>query len=362
MRDQRFLILFSALLLIACGLGEVIAPSARPPDPVTPINQATLPNATSTALAVPASEIPSWPSLVWLPFTHSSESHDGKVLAVRNGQGAFEPAPVPIGMFWDYTSLTGRIAFASHFWQPDGGTSASDLWVYDYASGKSEMWQADHVVRAAWAPTGDASASNQYLAAALTDGSLRLFTGPNQFRTLSTDVSWYFSWSPDGQGLAYLKDGGLFVIPVDGGEPRQLTKVSTSNVGGLGWIGDKPVWALEQQAIIYTDAPFEIARLDDSEAFIPTTADGKPPEGERAFHMLWSSEKRILVVETEETNSFRVWIYELSPDLRTITKSDSFERFESEPVAAWWMPGESILLRNGEVWSIAARAVILTIH
>lgn len=362
MRDRRFLILFSALLLVACSLGEVIAPSPGPPGPVTPINQTTLPNATSTALAVPATEIPSWPSLVWLPFAHSSESHDGRVLAVRNGQGAFEPAPVAIGMFWDYTALTGRIAYASHFWQPDAGTSASDLWIYDYASGKSEMWQADHVVNAGWSPARDAGASAQYLAAALSDGSLLLFTAPNQFRMLASDASAHFSWSPDGRSLAYLKEGGLFVIPVGGGEPRRLTSVSTNNVGGMGWIGDEPVWALEDRAIIYTNAPFEIARLDDSETFIPTTADGNPPEGERALHMLWSPEKRILVVETEETNSFRVWIYELSSDLRTITKSDSFERFVSDPVAAWWVPGESILLRTGEVWSIAERAVILTIR
>lgn len=363
MKRRQLLILISTLLLMACGLGKVLPSSLEPPGP-TAINQAaTLPGATSTPQLAP-DPVLNWPALVWLPFAHSSESHDGKVLTIRSDQGAFEPAPVEIGMFWDYTPLTGRIVFASHFWQPaeDFSVSVSDLWVYDYVSGRTEKWWGDHIVRAAWSPVIDSNISKQYLAAALDDNSLALFTGPNEFRTLSSDSSSNFSWSPDGRWLAYLKNGGLFIIPVDGGEPRQLTEVVTQNAGGLGWIGDKPVWALEHQSIIYTKAPFEIARLDDSEVFIPRTADGNPPEGERAFNMLWSPEKRILVIETEELNAFRVWIYELSPDLKTITNSYSFDRIESEPLAAWWAPGESILLRNGDVWSIPEKAIILTIR
>lgn len=324
----------------------------------------TSPGPTSTPQTTPTSIPSNFPSLVWLPLFHGSESHDGKVLTIRDGQGAFEPSPVDIGLLWDYAPLTGRIAFASHFWQGSdlSTTSVSDLWVYDYDSGKSELWWGDHVVRAAFSPVIDPNTSKQHLAVVLEDDSLTLFTGPNEYKTFSSDFSGYFSWSPDGRQLAYMKDGGLFIISVDDGQVKQLTKAVNNNVDGMGWSGDKPVWATEHQSIIYTKSPFEIARLDDSEAFTPRTTDGNLPEGERANTMLWSPEKRILVVEIEEMNFTKVWIYELSPDLKTIVTSDSFETEVASPVAAWWVPGESILLRNGEVWSISKKAILFTIQ
>jgi hypothetical protein len=54
--------------------------------------------------------------------------------------------------------------------------------------------------------------------------------------------------------------------------------------------------------------------------------------------------------------------YTLSPDLKTIISSYSFDRIEIEPLAAWWLPGESILLRTGEIWSISEKRVIDSIH
>ena len=361
MNKYRPLILVSALLLASCIPVEDLPSDFETPVPSAPLSQ----SATSSESAPASAPAQNYPDLVWLPFAHSSESHEGKLLTVRAGQGAFEASPVEIGMFWDYTPLTGRIAFASHFWQADeatGTTSVSDLWIYDYASGESEMWWGDHVLFAAWSPALDEANAQQYLAAALDDGSLALFTGPNEFRIVSSEATHHFSWSPDGRRLAYLKDGGLFLVSVDGSQPNQLTQVTTNNVDGQGWIEDRPVWALEHQAILYTKAPFEMALLDNSDVFTPHTADGTLPGGERAYHMLWSPENRMLVVETEELNGFRVWIYELSPDLRTILSTDSFERIESEPVAAWWVPGESILLRNGDVWSISEKTIIQMIR
>ncbi len=229
-------------------------------------------------------------------------------------------------------------------------------------SGTSEMWWPDRVKSAAFSPVIDPNTSKQYLAAALGDGSLALFTGPNEFKTLSADVAWNFSWSPDGKSIAYLKNGGVFIISVDNGQTRQLTKSVTNNVDGKGTARDRPLWIPEYQSIVYTNAPFEIARLDDSEAFTPRTTDGQLPQGECATDLLWSPEKRMLVVEVEEMNTTKVWIYELSPDLKTIVTSDSFESEVTEPVAGWWVPGESILLRNGEVWSISQKAIIFTIQ
>jgi hypothetical protein len=342
---------FGILTLLLLTLFSCV-PALEVSTPTPPVNTTSTPGSSK------------FPSLVWLPLFHSSVDHDGKVLTIRDGQGAFEPSPLDIGLLWGYTPLTGRIAFGSHFWQAgtNGKTSVSDLWVYDYDSGKSEMWWGDHVVRAAFSPVIDPNTLKQYLAVGLEDGTLALFTGPNEFRILSSEFSKSFSWSPDGSQLAYMKEGGVFIVSINDGQTKQLTKAVHNNINGMGGWDDRPLWIPEYQSMIYTKSPFEIVRLDDSEAFTPRTTDGQLPEGEHADTMLWSSEKRMLVVETEDMNFTRISIYELSADLKTIVTSHSFEAEVASPIAAWWVPGESILLRNGEVWSIAQKAIIFTIQ
>ncbi|HET7143945.1 MAG TPA: hypothetical protein VFI68_08010, partial [Anaerolineales bacterium] len=118
----------------------------------------------------------------------------------------------------------------------------------------------------------------------------------------------------------------------------------------------------EPQALLYPKAPIEIAPMDGSNVFIPRFSDGALPVTERAFNILWSPEKHILAFEVEEMNQTAVWIYQLSPDLETIISSYSFYRIESYPIAAWWVPGESIVLRTGEIWSISEKIVVDRIH
>ncbi len=89
--------IFLQLILFACA-PQGNAPSATATDQTLVEPTATLSPQTTPTL------IPSnFPSLVWLPSFHSSEWHDDKVLTIRNGTGAFEPSPVDIKFFWDYT-------------------------------------------------------------------------------------------------------------------------------------------------------------------------------------------------------------------------------------------------------------------
>jgi tricorn protease len=52
------------------------------------------------------------------------------------------------------------------------------------------------------------------------------------------------AWSPDGSMLAYVSGDGqkqfnnVFIVPVDGGAPRQVSWLSNSNGGGLSWSAD----------------------------------------------------------------------------------------------------------------------------
>ncbi|MDB4885717.1 MAG: peptidase, partial [Gemmatimonadetes bacterium] len=52
------------------------------------------------------------------------------------------------------------------------------------------------------------------------------------------------AWSPDGRWLAYVTSAGpkqfanVFVVPSDGGTPRQLSWLSNTNGGGLSWSPD----------------------------------------------------------------------------------------------------------------------------
>src|SRR5216683_3203173 len=46
--------------------------------------------------------------------------------------------------------------------------------------------------------------------------------------------------SPDGKTLLFLRDGQLWLMPADGGEPRALSKHATGIASGLG---QTPTWS-----------------------------------------------------------------------------------------------------------------------
>lgn len=354
-------LLFSVLLLASCGTKQIeLSPHipAQVPTATSVLAVATLeptnapsPQSTPTPLTVP--------SLVWLPWGLGIKAHVNNILTVRDDKVSFEQAPVDIGVFWDYTPLTSRVAYASQAQHADdrgGQWAVSDLWVYNYDTGKTEMWLPKNVARAAWSPTIDPKTSRQYLAAVLYHTTLVLLTSPADITTLSDNASILFSWSPDGRYIACIKNGGVSIITIDGGETRQIPNASIGSMDA-GWIGDKPIWMQEQQAIAYSKAPVEIATLNGSRVFTPKTLDNKSPVAERAGDILWSPQKRILVFNTEKMGGSTVWVYELSPDLETIISYYSFPQTDGGPLA-WWVSGESILLSSGKIWSISDKAMV----
>ena len=91
-------------------------------------------------------------------------------------------------------------------------------------------------------------------------------------------------------------------------------------------------------------------------AFIPTTPDGEDPlELPRPLGGLWSAELNQLVGYYDASMSGQggVWVYQLSDDLGSI---ESYNRIGDAPfegnsfitLVDWWVPGESILVLDGD--------------
>jgi|GEM_PF-2064944 len=397
-------------LLSTCGTFEVgIEPFLTSTSP--PVQDQIVQESTPTETALPPSDIPPTqtasppppisgvPNLVSVGHLAPFASSEMGVLTLQDGQLSHEIVPVYYELLWDYNPLSGRLAYSSEFFHTSGqkNLSVSDLWVYDYSSDTAQKWLDDNVMRAAWAPDG-----NHLTAAVYNPESeqinLVLLSGPDDLEIISECASTQFSWAPTGDKLAYvnaldwLNLGvdetclGTYLVSFPGGisgEEWDISQVSDFGTQDLSaWqVLDQPLWALEQNALVYPDSPFWIVPLDGSPAFIPQTpGDQDPMNMPRPYGNLWSQQLNQLVgnVESGPGGGFGgVWIYQLSNDLSQI---EDYYRIGDTPqsensnitLVDWWAPGESILVINGdnpdtsqylsEVWRVPAVWSLLENH
>lgn len=89
---------------------------------------------------------------------------------------------------------------------------------------------------------------------------LTLATGETRQLTSGTATDSGPCWSPDGQQLAFVSSrqekAQIYIIPIDGGEARQLTHLKQG-------VGGKPVWSPDGQHIAFTAVPAEEPRPAD---------------------------------------------------------------------------------------------------
>lgn len=277
-----------------------------------------------------------------------NEILDNKAMVICDRQVLYDVnLPVQSRAIWDYTLRTGRLAYQGFSLMED---ESSGLWVYDYWSKTSRKWLEGKVLDAAWAPTFDRN-GNQLLAAVVernpnvgaerAEGVLIIIADSEEFTPIK-GADCCLAWSPAGDRIAYLKNGSLFVIAIDGGQPRKLAESVSS----------RPVWAIEQNAIIYAKENIHIAIIDGSENFIPKMPNGDPLYVEKATSFLWSpGHRRLLVGDALAHNCpcspNAYWVFELSEDLRRVTHYYYREDSGMPDLLQWWVPGESALSSLG---------------
>ncbi|GMR10307.1 MAG: hypothetical protein BMS9Abin28_1128 [Anaerolineae bacterium] len=325
------------------------------------------------------------PELVWAPFADVLDE-TRNVLTVRPDQVGFETSPVDFALYWDYSGVTGKLAYASEFWQPARGSnrSVSDLWVYDYDTGEAVQWLPDNVSRASWSPVQPGRFTDQRLAAAIYNTEegrydLALVDGPGQVEWLANCTSPSFSWSPDGSQLAYTAFSigepgdipeeceGVFLISV---EDKSVTKISEVLSLSGGWIGDRPIWAQGQDVLLFSEASnesiFWVIPLDGSGAFQIEEEETRQNVGEqylpRPMHSLWSAEHRSVIGQTEGMlDASGVWVYTFSEDMRTIEEAYriNWGEYRHDLVLVdWWEPGESGEVVRIEFWPMTPVEVL----
>jgi hypothetical protein len=380
--NKSMLVLFIGVISIlvnGCSTLEVGIETLPPPTqvPAFEVTETDQPLITpTTALPeftpTPVEEPSQYPDLVTIANLTPFGSGDFGVLVLEGSVLSAQPSPVPFQIFWEYTPLTGRLAYSPEFVHASeqNNVSVTSLWVYDYVTGEASMWLEDNVVRAAWSPDGE-----QVTAAIYNPDTAQIdlvfVSGPGQVELIAECASHLFSWSPDGTRLAYVNVvswagvnqacAGTYLVSFSGdlgeGESR-IERVSDFGLQELlsGHAADQPIWAADQNALIYPDQPFWIVPLDGSPAFIPSMPQGEDPlEMPRPNNGLWSPDLRQLAGNYDTGLSGRggVWIYQLSEDLSQI---EDYYRIGDTPIyynsdvvlVSWWMPDESLLVLDGD--------------
>ncbi len=285
-------------------------------------------------------------------------------------------SPVEFGLLWDYSPVSGRLAYASEFFhgsEPPGNVvpnyPISDLWVYDYANGQSERWLNDYVNHAGWAPDGERITSSIFNPES-NQLDLVLVSGPNQFERVATCASGYFSWSPKGDMLAYavspsmvtgmpVECVGIFVVSGMQSGDYQVERILAEGIEDFSsnHPGAQPFWTLEQDALISPAPPFGVIPLDGSTPFIPQFPAGiSGTDFPMPNLSLWNIEQRQLIIHAFGGMSGMggVWVFELSDDLRTVENyyrlGDPANEGNSDiNLVSWWKYGESFLVADGDI-------------
>lgn len=381
------LLLSISILVAGCGTLEV---GVEPLSSLEPVIETQSPKVETTPSATPspATEIvptmtptrepppPGIPDLVSIGHLAPFANEEIGLLILESEELTHQPSPVEFELLWDYSPQSGKLAYSSEFFHisENDNIGVSDLWVYDYQTGTEEMWLDDNLIRASWAPDGD------HVTAAVYNPNtdridLLLVNGPGQVEPISECASTLFSWSPAGDRLAFVNARpwlnlgldeaclGTYLVSFPGGlsSPQpQVIRVSDFGAqefeGSHSHVNDEPLWALEQNALIYPDQPFWVVPFDGSPAFTPEMPGGEDPMNvPRPYGSLWSDQLSQLVgtVDTGPAGYGGVWIYQFSDDLSQI---ENFYRIGDVSqdensfitLVDWLQPGVSVIVLDGD--------------
>ncbi|MBE2225489.1 MAG: hypothetical protein IAF02_28395, partial [Anaerolineae bacterium] len=319
---------------------ELVEPS------VTPTKSTTItpaPTVTQNPITMSTADPQKIPDMVVWGYPISSTQD---VLAVWSGEAKWEPFSMKITEFWDYSPLSGRVLFSNAPTHAAyNNKSVTDLWVYNYETKQAEMLFPDHINGAALSGTIHPQTGTELLAVFqyTPDNPFDLYI-MSDYKTVITTIHYaspYFSWSPDGQWLAFFRlnstDDGIYIVPATGGKEIKIARINF-----LGSTYAKPVWAQEHQAIIDNIGTLSISFIDGSDPV-------DMPEGSSPYNMLWDPKTRQLLAGYEggQDSPYEIRAFQLSEDLRSVT--GDYVLAENQWLADWVIPGKTVLLANGQI-------------
>jgi hypothetical protein len=320
-------------------------PTASPTTPPT-----SLPPAPATQDVSQADETApaTVPEAVWLPY--GAGNYGDPILTRREGQFGYELPLTPVEVFFDYAPQHGLLAYGTQFWSPsqDGQASVTNLAVYDYDKQAETIWLRGSVGRATFSP-----AVGPLLAVALYQNgqfNLVVMSEPETAQPITSNIDPYFSWSPNGRVLAFVRGDSLYQLTAGAAEPERLVDGLNRN---KGWLGDTPTWTPDGTAVAYPNDPFVIYDQAAGRAITPTDRDGNPLREQRPTTILLANEWPQLIGQIDGQNGPSVQIYQLSDDYQQVL--DSYF-LEDRRLVGWYEPNESlVVLDEAEmplIWSL----------
>lgn len=358
MKKKKFSLWFLLIGVLVASCQEQTAPAAAEPTRAEAVSEVEVvptdtavpqptnsPTATplpppATATTIPTTAPPDVPALVWLPY--ASGNYGQPVLMLQNGVLSQQDLPVEAEIFFDYNG--GWLAYGRNFWQAaDNQNAVTDLQMYNFASKRNQQW-ANQVGRAAISPNSTTAGQVEVAAAVPNeqDFDLLILLGPDTSVPLVEKIDPFFSWSPDGKQIAYLRNGELFITSAarDSGNPPIASGVYQDS----GWIGDAPLWLGNSGYLLLADTPFTIVATDGSETIVPMAEDGSVQVGQRPLTMLYSPITNQLVAESEGAFGSNITLYQFGDGFKTAVP---IQQIEDAQLAGWFEQGKSIIIISG---------------
>lgn len=378
-------VMIGLLAMLACNASQILlgtsqtdAPSGDPP--LVEVEPQIV-DAGAQAVAPAETVLP--PTAVPEPETQYKigfGSPDGAT--VMDAQGTrFIELPVVFPEIYDYSPVTNRFLYATHFPQGSSGPgqlASSDLWLYDLNTGTATpIMQENLIVNALFAPDGQSFA---YIIGAPATYELRWRAIGGEDKLLASDVPRMSYFSPSGRWVSIMRESGyevdstppgLYIVDVNTGEERLL---DPTNRAGQGSIADRVFWSPDEQYITWhvsgVDYPtgMRFARTDGTFNTLigyDASLEGLEWYGMSFSSLAWHPDMQHMVVTLQGDYPDGGFgpapsTHLVNLDLATGTITSITPLGSEGVVLGWNVPGQSVWLENyGDTGGISYSSVNL---
>ncbi|MBE2221768.1 MAG: hypothetical protein IAF02_09520 [Anaerolineae bacterium] len=273
---------------------------------------------------------------------------------------------------WNYTGGEGV---------GPGNLSTGALTLTDLTRHTNEVVVPENVVSAGWAPNGLDFA---YILGTPTTYELHWRTANGDDKLLAVDVPHSLRVSPNGRFVAFTREShygllnavpGLYVVDIETGEETQVSSLDRAGYGGSG-LAWKPQWSMDSsQLLLYATADDDRAPVPHEQGYVWAAVDGSfshfipdsvllaqfddplsSPSNYRCLDVPLLFVADLLVGGVGECQpmagggpeSSQPAIIALDNQTGTVKSAQFLPDLASVKLLAWDVPGESVLLLQGE--------------